>query len=244
MRTYLDPAGKIRYPNRYADVDILNPYFDLYKNKNYDETQRFISSIVVNITPIKDWLIRAQVGYDVSATTMTLVRHPEWNSTATGTGSYDQSKINESIPTIQFISSYSKEIGKFSGTAQVIYRQNEQGSKTLSVHGEKFMVPDFQSINNCDIATLVNTTRTMMRRIQGISGSFMFSFNNLAFLTLRGTNDWSSTLPVNNNSYFYPAADASVIVSDLPFFKSHLGPISYLKFRASVAQVGKDAPPL
>jgi len=40
MRVYLDPAGNIRYPNKYADVDILNPYFDLYKNKNYDETQR------------------------------------------------------------------------------------------------------------------------------------------------------------------------------------------------------------
>ncbi|HEX7584566.1 MAG TPA: hypothetical protein VF373_07740 [Prolixibacteraceae bacterium] len=52
MRVYLDPAGNIRYPNKYADVDILNPYFDLYKNKNYDETQRFISNMVIDITPI------------------------------------------------------------------------------------------------------------------------------------------------------------------------------------------------
>jgi hypothetical protein len=63
-------------------------------------------------------------------------------------------------------------------------------------------------------------------------------------LTLRGRNDWSSTLPPNNNSYFYPAADLSIIVSDLPFLKSNLGPVSYLKLRGSVTQVGKDAPPL
>ncbi|HAQ18606.1 MAG TPA: SusC/RagA family TonB-linked outer membrane protein, partial [Prolixibacteraceae bacterium] len=244
MRVYLNPAGNIRYPNRYVDVDILNPYFDLYKNRNYDETQRFISNMVVNITPIKDMLIRAQVGYDIIATTMTIVRHPQWSSTATGTGSYDQSKMNDSNPTINIISTYKKEFGKFNASAQVGYHQTEQASKTLSVHGEKFMVADFQSINNCDIATLVNTTRTSTRRLQGVSGSFEFSYDNFAFLTLRGRNDWSSTLPANNNSYFYPAADLSVIVTDLPFLKTKLGPISYLKLRGSVTQVGKDAPPL
>jgi len=244
MSVYLNPAGNIRYPNRYADVDILNPYFDLYKNKNYDETQRFISNVVVNITPIKDMLIRAQVGYDVSSTTMVIVRHPQWSSTATGTGSYDQAKVNESNPTINIISTYKKEFGKFNASAQLGYHQLEQGSKTLSVHGEKFMVANFQSINNCDISTLVNITRTMQRRLQAVSGSFEFSYNNMAFLTLRGRNDWSSTLPVNNNSYFYPAVDASFILTELPFMKPLSETFSYVKLRGSVTQVGKDAPPL
>lgn len=244
MTQYLDAKGDIRYPNNYADVDILNPYFDLYKNKNYDETQRFISNMVVNIIPFKDMLIRGQIGFDVSSTTMVIVRHPQWSSTATGTGSYDQAKVNESNPTINIISTYTKELGKFNLAGMVGYHQVEQGSKTLSVKGEKFMVPDFQSINNTDISTLVNNTRTVMRRLQAVSGSFEFSYNNMAFLTLRGRNDWSSTLPLNNNSYFYPAADASFIVSELPFFKSRSNTFSYLKLRGSVTQVGKDAPPL
>lgn len=244
MRVYLNPAGNIRYPNRYADVDILNPYFDLYKNKNYDETQRFISNMVVNLTPVKDLLIRAQVGFDVSTTTIVIVRHPQWSSTATGTGSYDQAKVNESDPTLNIIATYKKQFGKFNASAQFGYHQLEQGSKTLAVHGEKFMVADFQSINNCDPTTLINTSRTLLRRLQAVSGSFEFSYANLAFLTLRGRNDWSSTLPVNNNSYFYPAIDASIIVSDLPFFKPLTETINYLKIRGSATQVGKDAPPL
>jgi TonB-linked SusC/RagA family outer membrane protein len=244
MRTYLTPAGNIRYPNKYADVDILNPYFDLYKNKNYDEGNHIISNVVVNFTPIKDLLIRAQVGVDVNQTTIVIVRHPQWSSTATGTGSYDQSKVNENNPTINLISTYKKEFGKLNVSGQLAYRQLEQGSKTLSVHGEKFMVPDFQSINNCDATTLVNTTRTVMRRLQSVSGSFEFSYNNLAFLTVRGTNDWSSTLPPENNSYFYPALDASFILSDLNFMKPVTQTLNYLKLRASMAKVGKDAPPL
>jgi TonB-linked SusC/RagA family outer membrane protein len=244
MRLYLNPAGNIRYPNKYVDVDILNPYFDLYKNKNYDETQRFISNMVVNLTPVKDLLIRAQVGYDVSSTTITIIRHPQWSTTATGTGSYDQAKVNESNPTINAIATYKKEFGKFNASAQVGYHQLEQATKTLAVHGEKFMVADFQSINNCDIATLVNTTRTATRRLQAVSASFEFSYDNIAFLTLRGRNDWSSTLPVNNNHYFYPAADFSFILSDLPILKPFSETLSYLKLRASATQVGKDAPPL
>jgi len=80
--------------------------------------------MVVNITPIKDMLIRAQIGYDIIATTMTIVRHPQWSSTATGTGSYDQSKLNDANPTINIISTYKKEFGKFNASAQLGYHQN------------------------------------------------------------------------------------------------------------------------
>ncbi len=244
MRVYTDAAGKIRYPNNYSDVDILNPYFDLYKNKNYDETQRFISNIILNFTPIENLLIRGQIGYDVQATTLEIVRHPQWSSTATGTGSYDQSRINETYPTLNVFANYKNEIGDFNLTGTVGYRQTEQASKTLSVHGEKFMVPDFQSINNCNLTTLVNTSRTTKRRLQSVWGSFELSYKNLAFVTLRGTNDWSSTLPIENNSYFYPSLETSLIVSDFNFMKNGLSFFDYLKLRAAVAQVGKDAPPL
>ena len=244
MSTYLNAAGQIRYPNRYSDGDILNPYFDLYKNKNYDESERFISSMVVNLTPIKDLLIRGQVGMDVSSSTYQIIRHPEWSTNRAGTGSYDQSNVNQSNPTINVIASYKKEIGKFSASAQLGYHQLEAKNKTLSVHGEKFLVPDFQSIANCDISTLVSRTNLNIRRLQAVSGSFEFSYNNMAFVTLRGRNDWSSTLPVENRSYFYPAIDGSFILSELPFIKANSEVFSYIKVRGSYAQVGKDAPPL
>ena len=65
----------------------------------------------------------------------------------------------------------------------------------------------------------------------------------MAFLALRARNDWSSTLPVDNRSYFYPAVEGSFIFSELPFLKNS-NAISYLKLRGAVAQVGKDASPL
>src|SRR5690606_41970755 len=100
----------------------------------------------------------------------------------------------------------------------------------LVTMGSKFTIPDFQSINNVDPATMTSSQRNPKRRVQAVSGQFEFGYNNLAFLTVRGRNDWSSTLPVQNNSYFYPAVEGSVVLSDLNFMKN-VNFITYLKLR-------------
>ncbi len=70
-----------------------------------------------------------------------------------------------------------------------------------------------------------------------------FGYKNLAFVTLRGRNDWSSTLPKKNNRYFYPALEVSFVPTDLVFLKDNKY-LTFLKLRGSIAQVGKDAGPL
>ena len=121
------------------------------------------------------------------------------------------------------------------------YHQLENGVKRVVSNGTKFVVPDFQSIKNTSVQTGSQTTT--MRRVQAISAQLELGYNNMAFLTLRGRNDWSSTLPKGNRSYFYPAVEASYVLTELPFLKDN-NYVSYLKLRGSVAQVGKDAGPL
>jgi TonB-linked SusC/RagA family outer membrane protein len=245
MKIFLAPDGtSIKYPNKYQDIDILNPYFDLYRDKRYDVTDRFISTMNVTITPIKDLEFRALVGWDVSSSTYITSINPQFTTLKIKSGSYDQSNVVESDPTINLMASYTKKLNHFDFSIQTGYNQQETGSKTLAVHGANFYVQDFQSINNCDPTTIVDLSATRIRRVQSIFGSFMVSYNNMAFLTLRGRNDWSSTLPIQNRSYFYPAADFSFMLSELPFMKNHSDTWSYFKLRGSVAQVGKDAPPL
>jgi len=69
-----------------------------------------------------------------------------------------------------------------------------------------------------------------------------FTLNN--WWTVEGTarNDWSSTLPKGSNSYFYPSVSTSFVLSDaIPSLKNSV--LSYVKVRASAAQVGNDADP-
>ncbi len=245
MRNYLAPDGtSIRYPNRYQDIDILNPYYDMYRDKRLDVTDRFITSMNLTIRPLKDLEVRALFGWDVSASTYITSINPQFTTAVAKSGSYDRSNVVENDPTMNLLATYSKKVDKFDFSIQGGYNQQETGSRTLAVHGNNFYVQDFESINNCDPATIVDLEATRVRRVQAVFGSFMASYNNMAFLTVRGRNDWSSTLPVQNNSYFYPAADLSFMLSELPFMKDHSDTWNYLKLRGSIAQVGKDAPPL
>ena len=82
------------------------------------------------------------------------------------------------------------------------------------------------------------------RRIVGLFGDFRLEYKNTLFLSITGRNDWSSTLPKENRSFFYPSFSLSYVLSqtlqdsgNLPDF------LTYAKLRASYAEVGKDAPP-
>jgi TonB-linked SusC/RagA family outer membrane protein len=235
----------MRNPDYYVDVDLLNPLFALNRNKYYDVSDRFISQVAATLTPFKHTFVRGQVGWDVGLQTFESSTHPYYAYNNAGEGVYYLTHANFSDPTLNIIGGYDNKFfnDQFTFSAQVGYHQLENRNTSLTTNGSSFTVPDFQSINNVDVATIVSSQRNTKRRIQAISGQFEFGYKNMAFLTLRGRNDWSSTLPVQNNSYFYPAIEGSFILSDLKAI-SNIKFISYLKIRGALAQVGNDAGPL
>ncbi|AVM58872.1 SusC/RagA family TonB-linked outer membrane protein [Bacteroides heparinolyticus] len=246
MANYLDKDGShMRMPDYYTDTDRLNPLFGLYRNKYYDESDRFLSNAAITIKPIKEIFLRAQIGWDVGTQAFETSNHPYYANNNAGSGYYNLAKSNFSDPTLNILAGYNNEFfnKKLTFNVQVGYHQIENGVTRLSTYGAKFAVPDFQSINNCDPTTIASKKRTTKRRVQAISAQAEFGYDNMAFLTLRARNDWSSTLPKKNNSYFYPAAELAFIATELPFLWKNKY-ISYLKLRSSVAQVGKDAGPL
>lgn len=246
MSDYLTEDGiYMDVPDYYLDGDLLNPLFGLHKNRFYDQSDRFLSNIAMNITPIENTFFRAQVGWDVGMQTFETSRHPYYATNNNGLGQYNLVQSNFSDPTINILTGYNNSFfdNKFSFSGQLGYHQMENAVTRLATHGQNFIVPDFQSINNSTPSTVVSSQRNTKRRIQAVSAQFELGYNNLAFITLRARNDWSSTLPVENNSYFYPSIEGSLILSDFDFIKA-IPAISYLKIRGSLAQVGKDAGPL
>lgn len=246
MSKYMDEDGShMRMPDYYTDTDLLNPLFGLHKNKYYDESDRFISNVAVTIRPIKQAFLRAQFGWDVGTQTFETSTHPYFYDNNAGSGSYNMSKSNFSDPALNILAGYEENFfeDQLTLTAQVGYHQTENGVTRLSTYGSNFLDPDFQSINNCDPATVTSKKRTTKRRVQAISTQLELGYKNMAFVTFRSRNDWSSTLPKENNSYFYPAVELSFVATDLGFLKGN-DFIRYLKLRGSYAKVGKDAGPL
>jgi TonB-linked SusC/RagA family outer membrane protein len=95
----------------------------------------------------------------------------------------------------------------------------------------------FRSLNNGLVQPVV-AQGFAQRRLVGVYSQVALGYKGAYHLELQGRNDWSSTLPVDNNSFFYWSAAGNVIISELV----DLGPVSFLKASLSYAQVGNDAP--
>ncbi|HSU50663.1 MAG TPA: TonB-dependent receptor, partial [Segetibacter sp.] len=93
--------------------------------------------------------------------------------------------------------------------------------------------------NFSNAASITNTNTSNKRRIVGVFGEIGFSYKNYLFLNATGRNDWSSTLPIENRSYFYPSVSSSFVFTEL--LRTRF--LSYGKLRASWANVGSDTDP-
>jgi TonB-linked SusC/RagA family outer membrane protein len=109
----------------------------------------------------------------------------------------------------------------------------------ITGNGTSQVIPDYYNLNNFVVQT-VSANLPTKRRILGAYSQVTIDYGDYAFLTLTGRNDWSSTLPTNANSYFYPSAALSLIFTDALNF--HPRWLESGKLRLSTAKVGNDAP--
>ena len=114
----------------------------------------------------------------------------------------------------------------------------DQKSTVDGSEGTNFLDPNFVSINNA----LNKSSRTVIsqRRLVSAFGQATANFRNYLYVTATGRNDWTSTIPVGANSFFYPSISSSFIFTDaFPGLQKYMTG----KLRAAYAEVGRDAPP-
>lgn len=138
--------------------------------------------------------------------------------------------------------SYDKQINeKFSVLAFVGGNRMRQTNRENRVNTNGGLLLDgFYNLSNSAASPIIYTYESNWG-INSVFGSASFGYDDWMYLDLTARNDWSSTLPAGNNSYFYPAVTASAVLSDL--FGFNYNKISFLKVRASYASAGNDAAP-
>lgn len=136
---------------------------------------------------------------------------------------------------------YNKEINEdFTVNAFLGANQMRQFSKRTSIASAGGIVVDrFFNISNSANAPVASTRETQ-RGINSVFGSAALAWKDMLFLDLSARNDWSSTLPEANNSYFYPSASLSFAVSEIAEIKES-DVINFAKVRVSLAQAGNDS---
>lgn len=166
--------------------------------------------------------------------------HRAYSSQKYAQGYYGRQDISSTETNADFLVTYKNTFAK-----DFSYEIMGGGNHMSYVHRDVMssvtglVIPGLYNLANGRNNPLVKTNDAL-KQINSFYGMGSLSYKNLVFLDLTGRNDWSSTLPVSNNSYFYPSVTTSVILSDI-FSLPH--GINFLKYRLSYAEVGSDASP-
>ncbi|MGH8862318.1 MAG: TonB-dependent receptor domain-containing protein, partial [Jatrophihabitantaceae bacterium] len=119
--------------------------------------------------------------------------------------------------------------------------QNKQSFQDNQQQTLGISVPGIYNVSNAAIAPTLDQYADK-QQVNSVFGSASFTWDQ--WWTVEGTarNDWSSTLPANRNSYFYPSVNTSIILTNaIPSLKSDV--LSYVKLRGAIAKVGNSALP-
>lgn len=238
---YLTPAGtRRRLTNLAASSEVDNPYFNVAKNIITSKNNRVISNLGLIITPFKWGNLRTNIGVDSYTNQNLILRHPESAYGTSNNGVIDiANDITRNISSQTLLNINKKTITKNLTINGLIGNAiQDLKSNTDAIKGQDFLEPDFVSVNNTSIRT--NRSTMSQRRLVSAFGSATAAYKDLLFVTVTGRNDWTSTIPTDKNSFFYPSVSSSFIFSDaLP----SLGKFMTGKLRAAYAEVGKDARP-
>jgi TonB-linked SusC/RagA family outer membrane protein len=214
-----------------------NPLWAINENSNEDTHSRLIGGIRTNVTIGHGLSFRLQAAGDLDF--VNAYQYKELGGLRNPNGSYANYMQNTINWDYQGIVSYNRRFGdNFTLTANAGTEIANFSNLNRSASISALLVHNMPSISNSNSVPTV-TEAKQTTQTQSVFGNATLGFRDFLFVDLTARNDWSSTLPVNNCSFFYPSATGSFLFSN---FLRNKGILNYGKLRASVAQVGNTAP--
>lgn len=237
----------------------VSPYFLLNNYKNENDVDRITGNFTITYTPF-EWLdIVERVGADVYADRRRF-KYPKFTYYPADeeTGNYSRANVQSEVGQYRENNfNVSEMVHDLMVTAKANLTSDITASlmvghnlrqRTVSIMdastNESFglIVPAWYNLDNSN-GPLYNFNEFSRRRLTGLYSQLTLGFREMLFLDFTARNDWSSTLPEESRSFFYPSASASFTFSELMKEGTISNVLSYGKLRASVAQVGNDANP-
>jgi ferric enterobactin receptor len=242
IRNYQNPDGSQH--RVFAGVvplegDIDNPYWIINKDNLTSQTKRITGGLNGNYKIANWWDVTARLGYDQYGTNdYTYVAPASALAPLYQNGRLSKDLLDYTYITSTVMTNFHKTFGAFE--THLMLGTTAENTKTVgqNLWGYNFVTAGTISFNNIATTNKFFTDGTTRRRLVGSYGEAGVSYKNIAYLTVTGRNDWSSTLPLENNSYFYPSVSGSFVFTELLPRNTIL---SFGKVRASWARVGKDA---
>ena len=219
-----------------------NPYFIAHEVNNSFNRNNVFGNMVADWQISPSFSIMGRYALNRSDDTQETKMAPgysrEPNNGAYGIRSSERIETN-----VDMLATYTRDWENFhfsaSGGGNILYSRSARTSNS-SASGTGLIVPNVFTIQNISSTSLNYSSSSSQRGVNSLYALANFGYRNMLYLDLTARNDWSSTLPVENHSYFYPSASLSFLVDEAIDLGRN---VNMLKLRGGWAQVGNDTSP-
>ncbi|AZQ61739.1 SusC/RagA family TonB-linked outer membrane protein [Flammeovirga pectinis] len=233
MKNYKDANGR---PIGYNDKN-ENPYWTMNEVSNKDRQDRMLGMLSLNYEFNENLNLIVRGGTDVTSFRQNTL-DPLYTPYYEEGRAYERTNL-QTENNMDFLLQYSKKFGNFDINTTVggsymyqLHDMTDAGSSRFTSQDQQHPAAGsdrFLSLSRYE------------RAISSVYATASVGYKGFLFLDVSGRNDWSSTLPMGNNSYFYPSISGSWVFSDMDWDTPEW--LSFGKLRASWAQVGSDTDP-
>ena len=236
LKNYENELGEYQNWNG-MDPYNVNPYWDIYKNKNqsYKDLLRMNGKIVYNIIP--QLKIQANVGAELNRFEFSDFKYP--TTPGYESGRLQNTYWNNRMINAEFLGIYTDSWGDFDFTATVGANVYDVNNRTVINTGTDMTVREVVSMNSFEEQSVEEAA--YRKRIISVFGSANLGWRHMLYLDATVRGDKSSTLAAGKNLYVYPSVSGSWVFSEL--IKSNRKVLPYGKIRLSWAEVGSDTDP-
>ncbi|HEY9488263.1 MAG TPA: SusC/RagA family TonB-linked outer membrane protein, partial [Chryseosolibacter sp.] len=243
---YVDAEGVIR--QNYWNVGSnggANPYWTVNRNLKEDISDRIIAlaSLTYQLAPGLSIMGRSAIDRSFGLNDTRLYTD---TYIIAQNGRYSQRRSDAMEWNSDFLISYQRTLNdnwSFNINAGGNARKQRSSSLTAET-GANFIAPNFFALGNTQLPVVTHYVAPPdvggPKDVNSLYAFGQLAFKNAIFLDLTARNDWSSTLPKDNWSYFYPSVGLNFVLSDLMAFPQFF---SFAKVRGSYAEVGNDTSP-
>ncbi|MEM9299523.1 MAG: SusC/RagA family TonB-linked outer membrane protein [Bacteroidota bacterium] len=232
-----------QFPNggqrSYRDGIYDNPYWVVNKNFTEDDVNRIIGYVSLDYEILPGLAAKYKLGIDnyIDSRVSAIEKVDNHDlSINWRPGEIQNREINSTDLNSDFVLTYNKNINEdLTITALAGHNYFESSSTDNITTGATIGALDFYNIANT--SSVLSSYNPVERKVHGVYGDVKLGYKDIVFLNLTGRNDWSSTLPDDDNSFFYPSVALGFVATEALGITDN-----YVKIRASWGQVGNDAP--
>ncbi|MGM0529094.1 MAG: SusC/RagA family TonB-linked outer membrane protein [Bacteroidota bacterium] len=237
LKTYQKPEESINSIS-YGSLG-ANPYWILYNDRNEESRDRILGFVKMDYQ-FTDWLSAfGRIGTDVTSIHRESVNQAGHHFFMSGRLNFSNSMSTET--NADFLITANKDIMEdFNVTLMAGGNHSYRTGRSQSIYGEDFKIPTRATVANCVIQR-PGYGPLNQHIVNSVYGQFSLAYNDMVYVDVTGRNDWSSTLPEQNRSYFYPSVSASVLLNEILDPAGEM--FDLLKVRGSWANVGNDTGP-